>query len=57
MYDCSMCQKETVDVHIVFIDEYYRTYQLLCEECFQHFTIEWEKMSDLPVPEYIFPKK
>lgn len=55
MLDCSTCQKESENIHVVFIDEYFRTYRILCEECFQNFVLEWKKTSNLPVPEYVFP--
>lgn len=56
MYNCSSCDCECENIHIVFIDKYFRTYQILCEKCFQNFVTEWRKTSTSPVPEYKFPQ-
>lgn len=57
MYNCSDCKRDYKNIHVVFIDEYFRTYKILCEDCFQNFVIAWKYVSNAPVPEYVFPKK
>jgi transcription elongation factor Elf1 len=56
MFNCSTCNEEHENIHIVFVDKYFRTYKLLCEKCFQNFATEWRKNSNSPVPEYVYPQ-
>ena len=52
MSECTTCGNYCDDIHIVFIDEYYRTYSMLCGKCYVEFTKDWKKNHDVPFLEY-----
>ena len=50
--ECTQCKENSQNIHVIFIDELYRTYILLCDECLQKYSAEWRETHNEPVREY-----